>query len=281
VAARRRHRDPRDREWIGGIVSLPVFVTGEGRPYRPQTIVWLEVDGPVRAALAVRPGEALDRATASVQAAIERPMAGIPRAPARIRVASPELAEVMRRSHPAVDVVCAPTPELDAFVAELRARIAADDRGPPSYHAIDPALCAEVAAHSWELASREAYPWPVQTDDDGVTRPAAPDEVAMLEAIARALPLVLDDAPAIVAAAHGEERWARSVTVSTHGRELEVIVRVPPADDERDDDGDRGEGDAGREEAIDDDPLGARQTFARACADSFRGRDVTAASTST
>jgi hypothetical protein len=101
---------------IGGIVSLPVFVTGEGRPYRPQTIVWLEVDGPVRAALAVRPGEALDRAAASLQAAIERPMAGIPRAPARIRVASPELAEVMHRSHPAVDVVCAPTPELDAFV---------------------------------------------------------------------------------------------------------------------------------------------------------------------
>ncbi|HVV86524.1 MAG TPA: hypothetical protein VHE35_25880, partial [Kofleriaceae bacterium] len=332
VAARRRHRATRDREWIGGIVSLPAFVTGEGRPYQPQTIAWLEVDGPVRAALAVRPGEALDRAAESLQGAIEQPMAGIPRAPARIRVASPDLAEVVRRSHPAIDVVCAPTPELDDFVAEIRARAAAEDRGTPSYLAggvppaqlasffaaaaamfrarpwaamsdaegvllvsvpargiegqvlsvfglagespglalfrdfrdyalfvdaaeaaadgeeldgpphlrldfepeatIDPALRGEVASQRWELAGREAYPWPVYAEADGRIRPPTPHEVAVLEAIARALTIVLEDAPAIVAAAHGGEPWARTVTVSTHAGELEVIVRALPADDD-------------------------------------------------
>jgi hypothetical protein len=31
--------------------------------------------------------------------------------PARVRAASPELADVLRASHPALEVVCAPTPE--------------------------------------------------------------------------------------------------------------------------------------------------------------------------
>lgn len=85
--------------------------------------------------------------------------------------------------------------------------------------AIDPALCSEVASHGWELASREAYPWPVCAEADGVIRSAAPDEVAVLEPVARALTIVLEDAPAIVAAAHGGEPWARAVTVSTHAGE--------------------------------------------------------------
>jgi hypothetical protein len=340
----------RGHEWIGGIVSLPLSVTGEGRRYRPQSILWLEVNGPIRGHRTTRPGEALACAGESLQEAIERPLAGAPGAPARVRVASPELAEALRRSHPTLDVVLAPTPELDDLMAELRAR-AAEDAPPPSYlssgaapaqlasffaaaaalfrarpwaemveeesvlsvhvpalgvhgqvlsligdqgdgaglvlfrdfsgyamfvdaveaiedgedaewpphlrldfepaDATDPALCAEVATHGWELASREAYPWPVRADDDGVIWTASPDDVAVLEATARALTIAIAEAPAIIAAAHGDEPWTRVLRVATHAGELEVTLRAPPGDED-DEDSDGTDEDAYRAAAEDD-----------------------------
>jgi hypothetical protein len=115
--------------------------------------------------------------------------------------------------------------------------------------AIDPALRAEVAAHGWELAGDDAYPWPVHADGDGVVRPATSDELVALEAIARALPRVERDRPAITAAWRGGEPWTRTERVAVHAAELDVSLRVPPAaSDQRVDD---------RGPDVEDDVLGA------------------------
>jgi hypothetical protein len=107
-------------EWVGGVVSMPAYVTGEGEPYRPETLFWMGAEGAVLGHAAGRPGEVLGLACESLRRTIERPMFGRPHAPARVRVASSELAEVLRAGQSAVEVVCAPTPEIDAVLAVMR-----------------------------------------------------------------------------------------------------------------------------------------------------------------
>jgi hypothetical protein len=34
-------------EWIGGIVSMPAYVTGEGDPYRSDALFWMGAEGAV------------------------------------------------------------------------------------------------------------------------------------------------------------------------------------------------------------------------------------------
>jgi hypothetical protein len=65
---------------------------------------------------------------ATLAAVTKRPLVGPPRRPARVRVASPELADSVRRVLDDVEVVIAPTPELDA-VAEAMEGAARDDEG--------------------------------------------------------------------------------------------------------------------------------------------------------
>jgi hypothetical protein len=43
-----------------------------------------------------------------------------------LRVASPELASALRDGHPGLDVVCAPTPEIDAMLAGFREKMSED-----------------------------------------------------------------------------------------------------------------------------------------------------------
>ena len=32
-------------EWVGGVVPMPAYVTGEGEPYRPEVLLWMSADG--------------------------------------------------------------------------------------------------------------------------------------------------------------------------------------------------------------------------------------------
>lgn len=49
-------------EWIGGLVSLPSFVTGEGEPYRPETLLWMDAQGALIGHEVGRPGELVEEA---------------------------------------------------------------------------------------------------------------------------------------------------------------------------------------------------------------------------
>lgn len=113
-------------EWVGGLVSMPAYVTGEGEPYRPESLFWMGEDGGVIGYTVGMPGELVALAAESLRSTIERPMFGEPHRPARVRVASTELANALRAGHSGIEIVCAPTPELDAMLREMRDRMDED-----------------------------------------------------------------------------------------------------------------------------------------------------------
>lgn len=155
-------------EWVGGLVSLPGYVTGEGEPFRPEALFWIGAEGAVFGTEMGKPGEMLGKASESLQRAIEQPMFGRAHVPARVRVASPELAGALRAGHPTIEIVCAPTPELDAVVAMLREKMdeGAEDR--VSYLA--PGVGPDAIASLFRAAAGlfRAAPWKTVPSDESL-----------------------------------------------------------------------------------------------------------------
>jgi len=322
-------------EWVGGLVSMPAYVTGEGTPYRPEALFWMSADGAVLGHTAGKPGELIGLAAESLRSTIERPIFGQPHAPQRVRVASAELAEALRAGHAGLEVVCAPTPEIDAVLAAMREQMNEDAETEQSYlspelgpaaiaalfHAaaklfrskpwkivpssdsifsvtieqlgvkaaalsvigqqgqslglivfsgvddfeayadaadanehgeesempphfvlnfergadLSAALRKEIAEHHWEVAGAQAYPWLLAVDEDLVARPPTAEEVTIIEAIALALPKVLEDKQALLAAWNGGEAVSRTLSVHTHAGDLDVLLRVPHEQNTADD----------------------------------------------
>ncbi len=318
-------------EWVGGIASMPGYVTGEGHPYRPEMLVWMGAEGAVLGSRVGRPGDLIPIAGESLQNAIERPMWGPPHLPARVRVASPELAEALRAARPAIDIVCAPTPEIDAMLALMRDHVAEEGLAERSYlspetgadavasffsaaaalfrvapwkvvpddeclfsitieeldvrdlavsvigqmgknfgfvmfsgledfdaylaaavtielgekpempphfalnfdpgSALAPELRKEIAQHRWEVAGPNAYPWLVAIDEDLVGRPPTAEEMAIAEAVARALAGALAEKEALLAAWDDGKSWSRTLSVRIHPGKVEVILRTPYEDE--------------------------------------------------
>lgn len=127
---------------MGGIVSMPAYVTGEGDPYRPETLFWMGAEGAVLGHTVGKPGELVRLARESLRSTIAQPMFGRPHAPDRVRVASPELAEVLRAGQSGIEVVCAPTPEIDAVFAAMRERMNDDAETEQSYGDVEVSLRA-------------------------------------------------------------------------------------------------------------------------------------------
>ena len=86
-------------EWVGGIALMPGYVTGEGEPYRPEMLLWLDDNQMVLGVTTEKPGHLMARASDSLAETLAKPMVGND-TPTRIRVASKELAEVLRAGHP-------------------------------------------------------------------------------------------------------------------------------------------------------------------------------------
>lgn len=312
-------------EWVGGLVSMPAYVTGEGARYRPEVLFWMGAEGAVLGHEVGRPGELIGLVVESLRRTIERPMFGRPHAPERVRVASPELAEALRAGQSGIEVVCAPTPEIDGVLAGMRERMNEEaeaeqsylspEIGPPAIAALFRAAAAlyrakpwktvpsdrslfsftieqlgvkdavltvigqagqsfglilfsgiddieayrgaaeamkrgeepklpphfalsfergaelsatlrkEIAAHHWEVAAADAYPWLVAVDEGLVARPPTADEVTIAEAIALALPKVLVEKEALLAAWSGGETVTRTLSVPTHAGEVVVSLR--------------------------------------------------------
>lgn len=314
-------------EWVCGLVTMPGRVTGEAEGYRPEMLYWMNGDGALLGHSIGRPGELLGVACESLRNTVAAPLIGRPHAPARVRVASPELAEVLRAGQSDVEIVCAPTPEIDAFVAALGEHVneageiqqsylssevepdevaawfraaaglfrakpwevvpvaqniiavsiealevngavlstlgqmkdqlgfvvfwsledfdtyadtaEAFERGevstmPPHIAlsfareaALSPALRKEIAKHDWEIAGPDGYPWLSSIDEHHGARPASAKEVAIAEAIALALPQVLEEREALRTAWSGGAAVVRTVRVATHGGDVEVVLGAP------------------------------------------------------
>lgn len=126
-SGRRRTAGP---EWVGGWLEPPIFLTDRDQPSRPCFVLWLDVSsGEIVGQDVVAPEEAHEALTTSLLEAIDAPLAGAPRRPARVRVCDPLQAEAVRSALSGrAQVEVAPTPELDLLFQELLAALT-DDNG--------------------------------------------------------------------------------------------------------------------------------------------------------
>ena len=168
-ASRFRSRDRLTtvREWVGGWLSPPFFVTDRDEPYRPELAIWVEEpSGLIVGQDVISPGSTEGAVGRVLRASMERPLAGSPRSPDRIRVANASLAaEVRAAVGDAIPVTVAPTPELDALLVTMLESMPGggveesyleDGRVPPS-------AVSELFAAA-QLLYRIA-PWKVASDD--------------------------------------------------------------------------------------------------------------------
>jgi hypothetical protein len=211
----------RDGEWVGGLVSMPAFVMGEGEPYRPELLVWIDSGGAVLGTTLGKPGELLGQACESLRNTIRRPMVGQPRAPARLRVASAQLADALRTGHPGLEVLCAVTPEIDMVLAAMREGMSDGADTEPSYLSL--AIGPDAVASFFRAAAGlfRAAPWKVVPDDTSIISVTI-EQLGMRDAamsvigqLGRSLGLVLfsgfDDFEAYLGAAEANQRGQRAV----------------------------------------------------------------------
>lgn len=155
-------------EWIGGIVSMPAYVTGEGEPYRPEAFLWIGADGAILGSQVARPGESVFVAGESLQEAMDRPLIGAAHRPTRVRVASDEVARVLRGSHPGIEVVCRPTPEIDAIATDMWETMGREGPDRQSYIPRDGDADAMRPFFKAAAALFRAKPWKVVPDDESL-----------------------------------------------------------------------------------------------------------------
>lgn len=228
-------------EWVGGLVSMPAFVTGEGAPYRPETLFWMGAEGAVLGHALGKPGELLGLASESLRRTIERPMFGRPHAPDRVRVASPELAEALRAGQSGVEVVCAPTPEIDAVLVAMREGMNDDaeteqsylspDVGPAAIAAFFRAAAALFRAKPWKTVPSDQSLFSVSIQELGVTDAALSVIGQMGQSLGLILFSGLDDFEAYLASADAIEQ-GEEPTIPPHfalnferGAELSAALR--------------------------------------------------------
>ena len=172
----RRRRSTRNRatatmrEWVGGRIVSPFYVTEDG-PYRPEMILWMEFpDSLVVGSELIDPAGPRVSFAESLQKVMDTPLVGPPRRPERVRVSDKALAAEVRAVAPEIDVVVAPTPELHDLIEEMYASLPKDGAVEPSYFEdgrISAALVEELFRASEALY--RAAPWR-GTDDSKVLR---------------------------------------------------------------------------------------------------------------
>jgi hypothetical protein len=159
-------RPPAAQEWVGGIVSMPTYVSDGDEPYRPEILLWLNADGLVIGTTMGKPGEVLAGASDHLRATIEKPMIGPPQSPARIRVSSVELASALRASHPSIEITCGPTPEIDQIIEGMSEHMQSSPREPQSM--LTGGVVPEAMASFFRAAADlfRAKPWKLVPADD-------------------------------------------------------------------------------------------------------------------
>jgi hypothetical protein len=152
-------------EWVGGRLTSPFFVT-EPEPYRPEMVLWLELpEDFVVASVLVDPNGPAVSFGDTLLDAMASPLAGPPRRPGRIRVSDARLAAEVRQAAPDIEVVVAPTPELDRLLELMTESSLFDGDGDASYFE-----GGRIAAQSIESLFRAAEalfrvaPWKVADD---------------------------------------------------------------------------------------------------------------------
>lgn len=172
IAAPDPHLETAHRpEWVGGVVTLPTYITEGGKTYRPSLIIWIDAATElILGTSAIEPQDALAAAGANLRDMARNPKAGGLAMPGRVRVATPDLAEALRReSIDGVEIVCAPTPELDRAIDSLLGHLAEDD-GEPDLQYLRADVTAEGTAAMFRAAALlyRTRPWDVVPSDNSL-----------------------------------------------------------------------------------------------------------------
>jgi len=165
---RRRGASGEALEWIGGRLLPPFFIEDREEPYRVEMALWMELPaGLVVGQRVLAPEDASGAVGRVLRESLERPLVGPPRRPGRIRVADPAIAEEVRGVvGDEIPVVVAPTPELDAFLAEMVEGFSGGRELNESY--VDGGrIPAEAVADLFDAARvlHRVQPWETATDD--------------------------------------------------------------------------------------------------------------------
>jgi hypothetical protein len=150
---------------------MPAYIHEAGKePYRPVSALWMIADGPVLGATVATSEDAGASLLEAFEFAATKPMVGPAHLPSRVRVASSEIAAMLRERLPfQVEVLCAPTPEVDAVAESMRGYMQANSTGnAPSYLGGD--VTPEHMGSLFHAAAQlyRARPWNVLPDDNSL-----------------------------------------------------------------------------------------------------------------
>lgn len=145
-------------EWVGGAVKPSSYVIDESGSFRPTAIVWLDGDRMMQGMDMAMPGEEIETALASLDEALHKPKFGQPLPPTKIRIADPDIADVVKRHYTSIEVVLAPTPELDEIEKSM-SEFKSDERRPLTY--AEQGLNPYAVASYYESQAKlyRAAPW--------------------------------------------------------------------------------------------------------------------------
>jgi hypothetical protein len=137
----------------------------EGGPYRPDLIIWIELpDGLVVASDVIEPTRPVSCADV-LRTAMAAPLAGAPRRPDRVRVADPAVAAELRTADLGLEVVLAPTPEIDEVIESMTEAFTTDEAD--ASYLEDGAIAPDTIAHLFTAAERlwAVAPWREAADE--------------------------------------------------------------------------------------------------------------------
>jgi hypothetical protein len=154
-------------EWLCGLVTIPQPVHDLTKPTEfLESLIWMIPGGPVLGSMTLEPGEAEAAIIDHFVETTKSPLIGAPHKPQRIRVASEDLARVLRDElSPSIQVVCAPTPEFDALIEGMGEFMRQQQPETPSYLSAD--VTPEVMAGLFDAAASlyRAKPWTILPAD--------------------------------------------------------------------------------------------------------------------
>lgn len=116
------------REWVGGTVTLPGFITGEpGENYRPLMFMWLNEIQLVVGMSIINPENEPFDAISFLKDTISNPNDSLPGAPSHIRINDSTVAKQLQRAFPSIEVSIGPTPELDEVIEAMADELGGDN----------------------------------------------------------------------------------------------------------------------------------------------------------
>lgn len=109
-------------EWVGGLLTFahPRSTKPEFFGLKVKMLVFQDETRTTLGFTVESPDRVLSLAVETLKAAFEHPPVGEPKQPTRLRVSSRELANVIQAGYPDLEVVCAPTPEIEALKLSIR-----------------------------------------------------------------------------------------------------------------------------------------------------------------